>query len=69
MPVALVQGASRGIGLQFCTHLLKYFPEASVIATCRNPKEAESLQKLEELNKRRLLVQPLDVTCEGQIMV
>jgi len=40
--VALVQGASRGIGLQFCRHILKRYPDSLVLATCRDPSAPKS---------------------------
>jgi len=40
--VALVQGASRGIGLQFCRYILKGYPESLVLATCRDPSAPKS---------------------------
>ncbi|KAJ3609968.1 hypothetical protein NHX12_022062 [Muraenolepis orangiensis] len=45
-PVALVQGASRGLGLEFCKQLLKWKTPAVVIATCRHPDGSAELQKL-----------------------
>ncbi|CAN8325418.1 unnamed protein product [Cochlearia groenlandica] len=41
--VSLVQGASRGIGLEFVKQLLEKSKKGLVVATCRNPKEATSL--------------------------
>ena len=46
--VAVVQGASRGLGLQFCRHILQDKSGASVVATCRNPQTATPLQQLKE---------------------
>ncbi|CAL8259073.1 unnamed protein product [Lota lota] len=45
-PVAVVQGASRGLGLEFCKQLLKWKTPAVVIATCRNPDGCLELQNL-----------------------
>ena len=45
--VALIQGASRGIGLQFVRQLLSTKPECHIIATCREPKTAQQLQQLQ----------------------
>jgi short-subunit dehydrogenase len=39
----LIQGASRGIGLQYTKHLLNS-GHLQVVATCRNPDTAENLQ-------------------------
>ena len=44
--VALVQGASRGLGLQFCRSLLQQRPGTHVIATCRDPQSAAELLSL-----------------------
>lgn len=45
MPVWLITGASRGIGLGFVKALAQD-PENAVLATCRNPSEATELQKI-----------------------
>ncbi|CAH1259165.1 Hypp2183 [Branchiostoma lanceolatum] len=49
MPACLVQGASRGIGLEFCMYLLRGVPNITVIATCRNPGGATDLRALQGL--------------------
>ncbi|XP_078589066.1 C-signal-like [Branchiostoma floridae x Branchiostoma japonicum] len=67
MPACLVQGASRGIGLQFCRHLLRGVPNSTVIATCRNPGGATELQTLQAEFPSTLHVVPLDVVDEGSI--
>ncbi|KAJ8026298.1 hypothetical protein HOLleu_34104 [Holothuria leucospilota] len=64
--VVLVQGASRGLGLQFCRNLLQR-PSTSVVATCRAPEDATHLQQLEASNKDRLEILKLDVTQEDAI--
>lgn len=61
MKTAIVQGASRGIGLGMVQRLL----EASydrVHATCRTPESAEALQALRDTFDDRLHVHRLDVT-------
>jgi len=58
--VALVQGASRGIGLEFVRQLLER-PGYQVIATCRQPERAEGLAGLREAHAGRLQVVPLDL--------
>ncbi|RLM98847.1 hypothetical protein C2845_PM06G33820 [Panicum miliaceum] len=66
--VAMVQGASRGIGLEFVRQLLRRSDEGRVVATCRAPGNAAELQKLkEEHAPGRLTVLPLDVTDESTI--
>ncbi|XP_070540472.1 C-signal-like [Ptychodera flava] len=62
---ALVQGASRGIGLQFCRTLLAR--NAVVFATCRNPEQANELKGLQQQYGRNINILQLDVTKEGDI--
>ncbi|XP_061692362.1 C-signal [Syngnathoides biaculeatus] len=66
-PVALVQGASRGLGLQFCKYILQNKPPASVIATCRNPDGSVALQGLAAQHPDRLTVLRLDVNREEDV--
>ncbi|XP_068114913.1 C-signal-like [Hyperolius riggenbachi] len=63
--IALVQGASRGIGLQFCKALLQ--PGNKVIATCRHPQSAAELQELKRQHPDRLTIMKLDVTSTRDI--
>jgi NAD(P)-dependent dehydrogenase (short-subunit alcohol dehydrogenase family) len=58
--VALITGASRGIGLQFVRSLLAQ-DNWHVVATCRNPDSASELQALQESNGDRLTICQLDV--------
>jgi len=62
--VALVQGASRGIGLGLVDALLADDSMKRVIATCRRPDKADALQALA---CDRLSIQALDVTDPAQI--
>lgn len=66
--IALIQGASRGIGLQFCKTLLQRNPATTVIATCRNPKSAQDLGQLKDSNPANLHICKLDVTKEEEIV-
>ncbi|XP_061827532.1 C-signal [Nerophis lumbriciformis] len=66
-PVALIQGASRGLGLQFCKHILQNKKPSTVIATCRNPDAAAELLGLAGQHKDRLTVVRLDVNREEDI--
>lgn len=66
-PVALIQGASRGLGLEFCRHVLKNKPRAAVVATCRDPDRAAELQGLVRQNPGRLTLLRLDVNREEDI--
>lgn len=70
--VSLVQGASRGIGLEMVRQLLER-PDASlpgrpaaagghVVATCRDPPASVGLAELQRAFPDRLTVLPLDVT-------
>ncbi|OWF49495.1 uncharacterized protein LOC110451712 [Mizuhopecten yessoensis] len=65
--VSLVQGASRGIGLQFCKTILQRHPSSVVIATCRQPNNSSGLQELKAQNPDRLDLCVLDVTKDEQI--
>ncbi|CAF2148803.1 unnamed protein product [Brassica napus] len=65
--VSMVQGASRGIGLEFVRQLLENNKKGHVVATCRNPKEATSLVNLKNSFPERLFIQKLDVTDETTI--
>lgn len=66
-PIALIQGASRGLGLAFCKHILKTKTPAAVIATCRNPDGAAELRGLAGQHPGRLTVLRLDVNREEDI--
>ena len=61
MKCALVQGASRGIGLGFVDALLKDASWDYVFATCRSPARAEALHGSTFAADRRLVVLELDV--------
>ena len=63
--VALVTGASRGLGLEFCKQLLAH--KYKVIATCRNPSKATDLNELKLKNSELLIIETLDVTNDTQI--
>lgn len=64
--VALVQGASRGVGLAFVRALLAKPNVSRVLATCRRPDEAAALGALAHADER-LNVLRLDVTDEESI--
>jgi NAD(P)-dependent dehydrogenase (short-subunit alcohol dehydrogenase family) len=63
---ALVQGASRGIGLEFVRQLLAQPVVGRVFAGCRAPDRAEALAAL-AVDEPRLQIVPLDVTDEASI--
>jgi len=63
---ALVQGASRGIGLEFVRQLLAEPAFSRVLATCRDPDAASELRALAAAEPR-LVVVALDARDEGSI--
>ncbi|XP_024022797.1 uncharacterized protein LOC21408632 isoform X2 [Morus notabilis] len=65
--VSMVQGASRGIGLEFVKQLLENNEKGHVVATCRNPRGATGLHDLKNKFVERLSILPLDVTVESTI--
>jgi len=64
---ALIQGASRGIGLGFVRALLAGSRVGRVVATCRDPQGAGELQQLRERYPDRLWIVALEVTDEASI--
>lgn len=65
MPTALIQGASRGIGLQFCRALVSR--GTKVVACCRDPSNAESLRNVQSQHPGLVDIVQLDVTSETAI--
>ncbi|XP_058197017.1 uncharacterized oxidoreductase C663.09c isoform X2 [Rhododendron vialii] len=65
--VSMVQGASRGIGLEFVKQLLEKDDEGHVVATCRNPNRATGLLELKNKFAERLNILQLDLTIESTI--
>ncbi|KAG0473835.1 hypothetical protein HPP92_015692 [Vanilla planifolia] len=65
--VSMVQGASRGLGLEFVRQLLEKNSKGHVIASCRNPGGATGLLELKGRFEDRLAILPLDVTNESTI--
>lgn len=65
--ISLIQGASKGIGLQFCRSLLSRDSQSVVIATCRSPGKASELLKLQSDVPNRLHIHQLDVTKTADI--
>ena len=63
----LIQGASRGIGLEFVRQCLAAPRVARVVATCRVPAAAAELQELAKAARGRLHLVALDVTDEASI--
>ena len=62
----IVTGSNRGLGLGWVRHYLEQ--GASVIATCRTPKEAQALHDLQAQHGARLLIEQLDVTDEVSLV-
>ncbi|XP_075072517.1 C-signal-like [Mixophyes fleayi] len=65
--IALVQGASRGIGFQFCKSLVLSRHGTTVIGTCRDPHSAADLQALKDKYPDALTIMKLDVTSQCDI--
>jgi len=61
----LIQGASRGIGLELTKHLLRK-STLRIFASCRNPSQAQNLQALKTTTDRLELLQ-IDITDENTI--
>ncbi|KAL4390817.1 hypothetical protein AHAS_Ahas03G0183000 [Arachis hypogaea] len=65
--VSMVQGASRGIGLEFVKQLLEKNDKGHVVATCRNPDASTGLAQLKDKFAESLKLLPLDLTVETSI--
>ena len=65
MKTIFVTGANRGIGLEWTRQCLKRGHR--LLATCRNPDNAESLSKLQESHADLLNIFTLDVEDEGSV--
>lgn len=63
--VSMIQGASRGIGLEFVRQLLEKNDKGYVVATCRNPNGATGLLELKNKFAERLDIHRLDLTIES----
>ena len=60
MPVALITGANRGLGLEFTR---QYLADGwQVFATCRDPASANELQRLAQKACGKLAIVAMDVT-------
>ena len=58
-PTVLITGSNRGIGFAFVKHYAK--DGWNVIATCRNPNQAEDLKTLSK-NYSNIFIEKMDVT-------
>ena len=66
---SFVQGASRGIGLEFVRQLLNADNSSRVFASCRDPSNAVELAVLASNHPARLSVVELDVSKEETIVL
>lgn len=64
---ALIQGASRGIGLEMTRQLLECEPGLRVFASCRSPERATELRRLAAGSSGQLTILRIDVTDESSI--
>lgn len=65
--IALILGATQGIGLGFVKHLLQQPNISTIFATYRTPKAASELLALQATHPDRLICLALDITDEAQI--
>lgn len=65
--VAMIQGASRGIGLEMVRQLLADDGVESVVATSRHPEKSDGLQALLDDHRSRLHLVAMDVTDESSV--
>ena len=63
-PTVLITGSNRGLGLEFS----RQYAAAgwNVIATCRNPEQAEELRALARQHKQ-VMIEKMDVTSDGEV--
>lgn len=66
MPTALVTGANRGLGLEFVRQFVRN--GCHVIATCRNPDEADALQSEAKNSGGKIEVHQLDASDRNAIL-
>ncbi len=57
----MITGTNRGLGLEMVWHLVQEKKGPKVIATCRNPTAAETLNRIKGEHPKRLSVFPMDV--------
>jgi NAD(P)-dependent dehydrogenase (short-subunit alcohol dehydrogenase family) len=64
---AMIQGASRGIGLEMVRQLLQQEGAGTVVATSRTPRDSPELQRLSARHPGDLHLVSLDVTDEASV--
>src|SRR5262249_61296982 len=65
MPITLITGANRGLGLEFAR---QYLADGwRVYAACRDPDSAFELHSLADTSDHQLRIMPLDVTDSATI--
>jgi NAD(P)-dependent dehydrogenase (short-subunit alcohol dehydrogenase family) len=57
----IVTGASRGLGLEIVNQLASRSSCQRVVASCRNPDQAEDLLKFKEKYPEKIFIRKLDV--------
>ncbi|KAK4002765.1 hypothetical protein OUZ56_004567 [Daphnia magna] len=67
MAVVIVQGASRGLGLQFCKVLASRADVAKVIATSRRAENEATLHSMQSQFPNKMVLINVDVTKENNI--
>ncbi len=67
MAVALIQGASRGLGLQFCKVLSSRTDVSKVIATSRSAENAPALLDVQRQFPNKVVLVNIDITKEDEI--
>lgn len=66
--VVVITGSNRGLGFQFAKQLLETTP-STVVATARNPSNADQLNELKQHHGKRLQLISMDTSDEGSVQV
>lgn len=64
----MITGANRGLGLEMVWHLVQEEEGPLIVATCRDPKSAEALNRMASEHPKRLKVFPMEVTDADSVM-
>lgn len=65
MPTVLITGSNRGLGLEFVRQFLE--ADWQVIATCRNPDDADGLKDLQAASGEKLSIERMDVNSDASV--